>query len=69
MKLSELLKKYHPKADVKWLDVRPRQGDWDLCMVSLGATAAELPFFAKCGLAKIYKDLSEQGHTLSFIKV
>jgi len=68
-KVSELFGKYHPRADAAWLSTRPRQGEWDLCMVSLGAPAADLPFFAKCGLAKIYKDLSEQGHTLSFISV
>lgn len=68
-KLSELFAKYHPKADATWLSKRPRQGDWGLCMVSLGAAASGLPFFAKCGLAKIHKDLSEQGHALSFISV
>ncbi len=67
--VSKLFGKYHPTADVTWLRTRPRQGDWDLCMVSLGTAASDLPFFAKCGLAKIYKDLSEQGHTLSFISV
>jgi uncharacterized protein (TIGR04141 family) len=68
-KLSKMFAKYHSGVDVRWLDERPRQGDWDLCMVSLGVDASSLPFFAKCGLAKIYKDLAEQGHTLSFIAV
>jgi uncharacterized protein (TIGR04141 family) len=68
-KLSKMFTKYHPKADVTWLDERPRQGDWELCMVSLGAPASALPFFAKCGLAKIYKDLAEQGHAFSFTPV
>ncbi len=68
-KVIALFRKHHPKADVTWLKSRPRQGDWNLCMVSLGKPAAKLPFFAKCGLVKLYKDLREQGHAVSFTKV
>jgi hypothetical protein len=57
---------YHPGVDVGWLETRPRQGDWRLCMISLGQPAATLPFFARCGLAKIYKELVERGHLVSF---
>jgi uncharacterized protein (TIGR04141 family) len=67
--LAKLFARHHPKADVSWLNTRPRQGDWNLCMVSLGRSAKDLPFFAKCGLAKVYKDLSTQGHAVSFTKV
>jgi uncharacterized protein (TIGR04141 family) len=67
--LLQLFAKRFPTVDVTWLKSRPRQGDWNLCMVSLGKCAAQLPFFAKCGLAKVYKDLSEQGHLLSFTSV
>jgi uncharacterized protein (TIGR04141 family) len=68
-KVIVLFRKYHPKADVEWLRSRPRQGDWNLCMVSLGKPATKLPFFAKCGLVKLFKDLVEQGHAISFIHV
>lgn len=68
-KVIALFKKHHPGADTQWLKSRPRQGDWKLCMVSLGKTASKLPFFAKCGLAKLQKDLLEQGHAVSFIQV
>jgi len=68
-KVTALFKKHHPTADVEWLKSRPRQGDWNLCMVSLGKPATKLPFFAKCGLVKLQKDLVEQGHTVSFISV
>jgi uncharacterized protein (TIGR04141 family) len=68
-KLIALFKKHHPKADVEWLKSRPRQGDWNLCMVSFGKPASKLPFFAKCGLVKLYKDLVGQGHAVSFIHV
>jgi uncharacterized protein (TIGR04141 family) len=67
--LIDLFTRFHPTADATWLQSRPRQGDWNLCMVSLGKSASELPFFAKCGLAKIFKDLGEQGHELSFVGV
>src|SRR5664279_1883860 len=50
--LAKIFKKYHPKADTEWLKSRPRNGDWDFCLLSLGRPAAKLPFFAKCGLAK-----------------
>jgi len=68
-KVVGLFKKHHPTADVEWLKSRPRQGDWNLCMVSLGRPAIKLPFFAKCGLVKLHKDLVEQGHAVSFIHV
>jgi hypothetical protein len=38
-------------------------------MVSLGKRALDLPFLAKCGLARTYKELTEQGHVVSFIDV
>jgi uncharacterized protein (TIGR04141 family) len=68
-KVIALFKKHHPTADIEWLRTRPQQGAWNLCMVSLGKPAAKLPFFAKCGLAKLHKDLLEQGHAVSFISV
>jgi uncharacterized protein (TIGR04141 family) len=68
-KLSKSILKRDSKADVGWLDARPRQGDWKVCMVSLGRPSNRLPFFAKCGLAKAYKDLQERGHDVSFVSV
>jgi hypothetical protein len=32
----------------------------------LGKPSADLPFFAKCGLAKLSKELVERGHRVSF---
>jgi uncharacterized protein (TIGR04141 family) len=65
-RLAKVVAKQHPKVDLDWLDVRPRAGDWNLCLVSLGRPAPKLPFFAKCGLAKLHKDLTERGHGISF---
>jgi uncharacterized protein (TIGR04141 family) len=63
------IKQQYKGMDTGWLASRPRQGDWNICLISLGRTAAKLPFFARCGLAKLYKDLRKQGHSISFLKV
>lgn len=63
------IKKHYRGTDTTWLTSRPRQGDWNLCLVALGKAKEKLPFFARCGLAKLYKDLREQGHEVSFLKV
>jgi uncharacterized protein (TIGR04141 family) len=64
--LKKVFKKYHPNADVGWLKSRPDNGDWRLCMASMGRPATKLPFFAKCGLWRVHKDLTERGHLVSF---
>ncbi len=67
--LKKSVGKHSPKADTAWLDSRPRPGDLVLCLVSLGRTAAQLPFFAKCGLARLVKDLEGRGHSVAFLSV
>jgi uncharacterized protein (TIGR04141 family) len=67
--LAKVFKKTHPKADVSWLDSRPDNGDWNLCLVSMGRPAAALPFFAKCGLCRVHKGLTERGHKVFFASV
>lgn len=56
-------------VDVSWLDSRPRTGDWKLCLVSLGRSAAQLPLFARCGLYRLAKELRERGHDIYFAGV
>jgi uncharacterized protein (TIGR04141 family) len=68
-KLVTKFQKVHPKADVHWLDSRPNRSEWNLCLVSLGRKAADLPFFARCGLAKMVQDLRTNGYNVSFIGV
>ena len=68
-RIIESLRQRHPLADLDWLQSRPRQGDWTICLVSLGESAVTLPFFAKCGLTKLHKELVKQGHLVSFIDV
>lgn len=68
-KLTSVAKKTHPDLDLKWLENHPRPGDWNLCLVSLGRSAKTLPFFAKCGLMKLVKELRRAGHRVSFTDV
>jgi uncharacterized protein (TIGR04141 family) len=67
--LTKAFKKYHPTADTNWLKSRPENGEWNLCMVSLGRAAAKLPFFAKCSLWRVHKSLTERGHKMFFVAV
>jgi uncharacterized protein (TIGR04141 family) len=66
LKLRELFKQHYPRFDSSWLQQRPRSGDWNLCLLSLGRKATDLPFLAKSGLSRTYKELREQGHSVSF---
>jgi len=67
--VEKLFKKYHPNVDRTWLRTRPKNGDWGFYLVSLGRPKEKLPFFAKCGLVKLSRDLSERGHPVSFVSV
>lgn len=63
-KLAPILRAKH--ASTEWLADRPRQGDWNICLVSMGREKMELPFFARCGLAKLWRELRRQGHLVSY---
>jgi uncharacterized protein (TIGR04141 family) len=64
--LVKVFQKYHKDVDIGWLESRPRHGSWNLCLVSLGKNAMQLPFFARRSLVRAVKDLSERGHAVSF---
>jgi uncharacterized protein (TIGR04141 family) len=64
--LTRVFRSQHPGASTAWLESRPRPGDWKLCLVSLGRSARDLPFFAKCSLMKLHKELLERGHSVYF---
>ena len=68
-KVKALFATHSPNADATWLDTRLPHGTWTLCMVSLGESAIKLPFFARMGLAKLYKQLRGQGHSVAFTSV
>jgi uncharacterized protein (TIGR04141 family) len=68
-KAKEYFKKAKPGFDVNWLDQRPRVEEWHLCLVSLGRAADKLPFFAKCGLYRLVKELEKRYHVVRFQNV
>jgi len=67
--LERVIKTHHRGTPTDWLDQKPKNDDWNLCLVSLGRKKEDLPFFAKCGLARLYRELRRQGHQVSFFKV
>ena len=67
--LKRLTERLHEGFPVGWIETRPRQGDWNICLVSLGKTAAQLPFFARCSLYTLSRALRKAGHKVSFLKV
>jgi uncharacterized protein (TIGR04141 family) len=67
--LARVMKTHHKGVPTAWLDEKPRNGDWNLCLVSLGRKKEDLPFFAKCGLARLWRELRRQGHEVSFQNV
>lgn len=60
--LARVVSKHHPKMNTSWVKHRPRHGDWNLCLVPLGRTLQILPFFAKCGVYRLAKELESRGH-------
>jgi uncharacterized protein (TIGR04141 family) len=55
--------------DVSWLASRPKRHEWNLCLVLMGKPAASLAFFAKCGIARLLRELQREGYTVSFQSV
>jgi uncharacterized protein (TIGR04141 family) len=67
--LARVIKAHHKGVATDWLENKPKNGDWNLCLVSLGRRKENLPFFAKCGVARLCRELRRQGHEVSFLKV
>lgn len=68
-KLSANIVKEKQLRNVKWLATRPLRQDWHLCLVSMGKPASKFPFFAKCGLARLVRELDQGGYNVSFQSV
>lgn len=68
-KLKKAFEEHHPSADRLWLDSRPVPWEWHMCLVSLGRKKTKLPFFAKCSLMQLHKDMTTRGHRVSFVDV
>jgi uncharacterized protein (TIGR04141 family) len=67
--LSGVFQRQHPRAERAWLRSRPQNSDWKLCLVSLGRPASDLPFFAKCALWKLHRNLTTRGHEVFYASV
>jgi uncharacterized protein (TIGR04141 family) len=68
-KLITAMKKHYPNDDRTWLLSRPKPENFNICLVSMGRSKTNLPFFPKCALARLQKDLLERGHNMSFLDV
>jgi uncharacterized protein (TIGR04141 family) len=68
-KLQLAMTKHYPKASNKWLNQRPRPGDWSMCLVSMGRTLNKLPLFARCSIARLQKSLDHAGHPILWCSV
>ncbi len=65
-KLAKRIIKYDESKDTTWLNSRPHRHEWNLCLVSMGKDANSLPFFAKCGVARLVRELEQGGFNISF---
>jgi uncharacterized protein (TIGR04141 family) len=68
-KLVDKTKKLYPSLDLTWLNQRPRNGDWNLCLVLMGKEAKDIALFGRCGIARLVKELQKGGHEVQFLKV
>lgn len=64
--LKASLAKHDKTKNTSWLDDRPRNHEWNLCLVSMGKSATKFPFFAKCGVARLARELEQGGFNISF---
>jgi uncharacterized protein (TIGR04141 family) len=67
--VQQSIKKHHKGESTAWLDSRPKNSDWNLCMVSLGKSAMDLPFFARCSVRRLYIEMRRRGFEVSFLAV
>jgi uncharacterized protein (TIGR04141 family) len=67
--LQAKIKKVDPKANTSWTTARPKPGEWKLCLVGMGRSASQLPFFARCSLANAYRDFRNLGHDVEYLQV
>lgn len=51
---------------VDWLEEQPRRHEWNLCLVLMGKSLRDLPFFAKCGVARLLGELQKRGFNVTF---
>jgi uncharacterized protein (TIGR04141 family) len=68
-KLEANIKKEKKIKNTSWLKSKPKRQDWNLCLVAMGKDASKFPFFAKCGIARLLRELEHRGFNVSFQEV
>ncbi|WP_338641084.1 TIGR04141 family sporadically distributed protein [Burkholderia pyrrocinia] len=51
---------------VDWMSAQPKRHEWNLCLVLMGKQLNQLPFFAKCGIARLLRELERGGFNVKF---
>ncbi|MCA7971859.1 TIGR04141 family sporadically distributed protein [Burkholderia sp. AU39826] len=51
---------------VDWMSTQPKRHEWNLCLVLMGKNLNQLPFFAKCGIARLLRELEKGGFNVQF---
>ncbi len=51
---------------VDWMSSQPKRHEWNLCLVLMGKNLNQLPFFAKCGIARLLRELERGGFNVQF---
>lgn len=67
--LADKISAHDKLKDISWLASRPLRHEWHLCLVSMGPHATDFPFFAKCGVARLVRELEQGGYNVSFLAV
>lgn len=65
-KLIERVKAAGKGWSVDWMDSQPKRHEWNLCLVLMGKQINQLPFFAKCGIARLLRELEKGGFNVFF---
>jgi len=65
-KLAERIEKIGKGWETTWLQSRPKRHEWNLCLVLMGKELNDLPFFAKCGIARLLGELERGGYNVTF---
>lgn len=51
---------------IDWMEAQPKRHEWQLCLVLMGKELDQLPFFAKCGIARLLHELEKGGFNVRF---
>jgi uncharacterized protein (TIGR04141 family) len=65
-KLIERVRAMGKGWSVDWMDAQPKRHEWNLCLVLMGKQLNQLPFFAKCGIARLLRELEKGGFNVFF---